>query len=193
MTLFPENDSELNQSTEAPPQSQLPHVAKTQKEQWLSKLERKWLPRVTAYCTAGSYKMDKLMDHLRQKNHIHRAAPRRFDEVIYTPFTFQVIQQLAARQASIPDLISVSATHEPDDPATIQEIDNFFDQNIDASGKSIPGDVSYDDLAKRIAPIGELLYFDYGVVVMWGFTSEEEQLILDDLKEFQEDVFSICN
>lgn len=110
--------------------------------------------------------------------------------VIYTPFTFTPIKELAAQQAIIPDLISVGATNENGlnvDPATVNEMDNFFDQNIDASGKSIPGTVSYDDLAKRIAPIGELLYFDYGVIVMWGFSAEEEKLILDDLLPFQED------
>lgn len=63
------------------------------------------------------------------------------------------------------------------DPASVNEMDNFFDQNIDASGKSIPGNVSYDDLAKRIAPIGEILYFDYGVVVMWGFTAGNCQIL----------------
>ena len=55
LTLFPEG---LNETSSAEYEQQqddplLPHVsAKTQKERWLSKLERKWLPRVTAYCTA---------------------------------------------------------------------------------------------------------------------------------------------
>ncbi|KAJ3302959.1 hypothetical protein HDV03_004411 [Kappamyces sp. JEL0829] len=190
LTLFPEGLNEnvfLESESTVPDDPLLPHVtAKTQKEHWLSKLERKWLPRVTAYCTANSYHMDNLMEHLRKKNHIHRAAPKRFDEVIYTPFTFNPIKELAAQHANIPDF-SVGGANEASDPASVSEMDNFFDQNIDASGKSIPGSVSYDDLAKRIAPIGELLYFDYGVIVMWGFTASEEKKILDDLVPFQED------
>lgn len=118
--------------------------------------------------------MDNLLEYLRKKNHIHRCAPRRFDEVIYTPFTFNIIKELAVQQAQIPDLMSsIGSSGESShnaEPASVNEMDNFFDQNIDASGKSIPGNVSYDDLAKRIAPIGEILFFDYGVVVMWGFT-----------------------
>jgi uncharacterized Rmd1/YagE family protein len=187
LTLFPEGlaDTVVPELHDDDDQ-QLPHVtAKTQKEQWLSKLERKYLPRVTAYCTANSYKMDELIEHLRKKNHIHHAAPRRFDEVIYTPFTFTAIKELAAQQASIPDMISVSNNNDSEEPG--RATDNFFDQNIDSSGKSIPHNVSYGDLAKRIAPIGEILYFDYGVIVMWGFTADEEKLILEDLQDFEEE------
>jgi uncharacterized Rmd1/YagE family protein len=42
-------------------------------------------------------------------------------------------------------------------------------------------------LAKRIAPIGEILLFDYGVAVFWGFTSDEERLLLDQLSVFEEE------
>ena len=55
LTLFPEGISEnvIADLQLEDDDQQLPHVtAKTQKEQWLSKLERKFLPRVTAYCTA---------------------------------------------------------------------------------------------------------------------------------------------
>ncbi len=81
---------------------------------------------------------------------------------------------MAAQQAVIPDF-SVGSSGENADPSSVNEMDNFFDRNIDASGKYIPGNVTYDDLAKRIAPIGELLYFDYGVIVMWGFTAGDLQ------------------
>jgi hypothetical protein len=55
LTLFPEGLNETLGSADYKVLDDplLPHVsAKTQKERWLSKLERKWLPRVTAYCTA---------------------------------------------------------------------------------------------------------------------------------------------
>ena len=64
LTLFPEGLNEnANDSKSNVDDPLLPHVsAKTQKERWLSKLERKWLPRVTAYCTA---KYDCLVFTLR--------------------------------------------------------------------------------------------------------------------------------
>ena len=57
------------------------------------------------------------------------------------------------------------------------------------NSNTISGSVSYENLAKRIAPLGEVLYFDYGVVVMWGFTENEEKQILKDLQPFQEESF----
>ena len=42
-------------------------------------------------------------------------------------------------------------------------------------------------LAKSIAPVGELFFFDYGVVVMWGFTVQEESQILNMITKFQEE------
>jgi uncharacterized Rmd1/YagE family protein len=97
--------------------------------------------------------------------------------VIYTPLTFKAINELAAQQASIPDLMSVRTPGDQADPASLNEMDSFFDQNIDASGQTIPGNVTYEHLAKRIAPIGELLYVDYGVIVMWGFISYSNEIL----------------
>lgn len=36
-------------------------------------------------------------------------------------------------------------------------------------------------------PKGDIFYFIYGSVVLWGFTEEEEQTILGSLKEFEKD------
>jgi uncharacterized Rmd1/YagE family protein len=36
-------------------------------------------------------------------------------------------------------------------------------------------------------PKGDIFYFSYGCVVLWGFTEEEEQAILGALKEFEKD------
>lgn len=36
-------------------------------------------------------------------------------------------------------------------------------------------------------PKGDIFYFSYGCLVLWGFTNEEEQTILDDLKEFEKE------
>nr|KAJ3420811.1 hypothetical protein HK105_005220 [Polyrhizophydium stewartii] len=196
LTLFPEGaptgpdvgDFDAAEDGEMAPH--LPHVAaaKTQKERWLSKLERKWLPRVTAYCTANAYKMDELMEHLKRKSAKYQTAPKRIDEVIYTPFNFSAGEDDLHVVGADPKP-SMDATGEP--PRLLQpsvdDVDLFFDQNIDALGKSIPGNIPYDNLAKRIAPVGEIMYFDYGVVVMWGLTEAEEHVILDDLEKFEEE------
>ncbi|KAJ1556689.1 hypothetical protein HK405_002127, partial [Cladochytrium tenue] len=53
-----------------------------------------------------------------------------------------------------------------------------------AAGSSRPA--LYRDLVRRTTP-AELFFFDYGVVVMWGLTEEEEAAILDDIKAFEEE------
>lgn len=55
----------------------------------LGKAHRNLLPRVTAYCTAGSYKMKDLMRYLKQRKENHHAKPRMFDECLYTPYTYR--------------------------------------------------------------------------------------------------------
>lgn len=55
----------------------------------LGKAHRNLLPRVTAYCTAGSYRMKELKRYLRQRQDNHNAAPQTFDECIYTPYSYQ--------------------------------------------------------------------------------------------------------
>ncbi|KAI8927394.1 hypothetical protein BC831DRAFT_434903 [Entophlyctis helioformis] len=243
LTLFPEDmpgavqASDFDALDDRDEIPQLPHVAaKTQKERLLTKMERKWLPRVTAFCTAGwvgivveavdclivfhtdlqgidmlwprvwylpwhstrSYKMDALMEHLKRHSATYQTSPKRFDEVIYTPFNFGAAAAAAADGAPIKrrpgDLMHVVNEPQPAPvdgsrllQSIVDEADSFFDQNIDAAGKSIPGNIPNESLAKRIAPTGEILYFDYGVVVMWGLTQLEEHWILDDLEKFEEE------
>lgn len=55
----------------------------------LGKAHRNLLPRVTAYCTAGSYKMKDLMRYLKQRKDHHHAKPKVFDECLYTPYTYK--------------------------------------------------------------------------------------------------------
>lgn len=55
----------------------------------LGKLHRDLLPRVTAYCTAGSYKMKDLLRWLKDRKRIHNTTPKLFDECLYTPFTYK--------------------------------------------------------------------------------------------------------
>lgn len=55
----------------------------------LGKAHRNLLPRVTAYCTAGSYRMEELKRYLRQRHDNHQASPLTFDECIYSPYSYR--------------------------------------------------------------------------------------------------------
>jgi len=56
----------------------------------LGKDDRAKLPRVTAYCTASSYKMDDLMRFLKGRSKTKGASPKLFDECIYSPYRYRI-------------------------------------------------------------------------------------------------------
>ena len=72
----------------------------------------------------------------------------------------------------------------------VDEMDPFFEKNVDATGNALPHTISYAGLAKRISPFGECFFFDYGVVVMWGLTEQEEKTVLRNLRPFEDEKLS---
>lgn len=272
LTFFPSTSTTTSKSDlkGISPIPNLPHVsAKSLEEEWLSKLEKKWLPRCTAYCTANSYDFPKLIEFLRNRSSTHLTDPKRFDEVIHTPYfvpeqqigaarstwlndqyildyinnvpgSIEYLQPLLRQRKKISHLYynknnsqhhlnnqrfsinnklnksnastnktqfknsysphrNVDHQHlnddsfvnlEEEETITIQGLENFFDQNIDANGEKLPTTIPHSHLAKRIAPVGECLFFDYGVVVMWGLSWEEEQIVLNDISQFEEQKLS---
>ncbi|CAI2165369.1 13409_t:CDS:10 [Funneliformis geosporum] len=68
---------------------QLPKGTARIEAEKFSKQERLLLPRVTAYCTASAYRLDELFKNLQSRKSINGSMPKRFDECIYTPFTFK--------------------------------------------------------------------------------------------------------
>lgn len=55
----------------------------------LGKEDRQRLPRVTAYCTAGSYRIEELMRFLKGRVKTKAAAPKLFDECLYSPYSYR--------------------------------------------------------------------------------------------------------
>ncbi|KAL9120907.1 MAG: hypothetical protein Q9187_002534, partial [Circinaria calcarea] len=54
----------------------------------LGKADRDKLPRVTAYCTANSYRLEGLMKFLKGRGRTRGANPKQFDECIYSPYNY---------------------------------------------------------------------------------------------------------
>jgi uncharacterized Rmd1/YagE family protein len=54
----------------------------------LGKAHRSMLPRVTAYCTAGSYRINELSRYVSGRK-AHHGAPKLFDECLYTPYKYR--------------------------------------------------------------------------------------------------------
>lgn len=63
-------------------------VAARRDAQRLGKAHRKVLPRVTAYATAGAYKMNDLSRYIKGRES-YQTQPKMFDECLYTPYVYQ--------------------------------------------------------------------------------------------------------
>ena len=170
LKLFPEGVAEnlVDVELEQEPSPILPHVtAEAKKEEWISKFERKWLPRVTAYCTANAYKLNALFDDLKKRTKSNSTNPKKFDEAIYTPFAFSPSSYTKGpfeiHMNSLPHtypshLNTMDGLNDMQDLNTAGDV---FTQNIDFFGQEIPSNLPLGSLAKRIAPVGEVVFFDY--------------------------------
>ncbi|KAL8807865.1 MAG: hypothetical protein Q9200_004505 [Gallowayella weberi] len=54
----------------------------------LGKADRDKLPRVTAYCTAGAYRLEGVMKFLKSRTRTRGTAPKQFDECVYSPYSY---------------------------------------------------------------------------------------------------------
>lgn len=122
----------------------------------LGKGHRDLLPRVTAYCTCGSYRMKDLLRWLKDRKRIHNTSPKLFDECLYTPFTYK-----DWRSESNED-----------------EISHKFIRLADEGGEI--------DVGKK----NDIFVFEYGVIILWGYTTKEEAAFLDDLARFESEKLS---
>jgi uncharacterized Rmd1/YagE family protein len=178
----------------------------------LGKEDREVLPRVTAYCTAGSYRMDDLMRYLKGKLRLRGASPKLFDECIYSPYSYAASSQEKARRAALSESSTAPAHRRYSDSAVEDESqseqrrEDFIDLHNSAGDVSldtgdgpltVPNNVAPDDSATPYVRPPDTLDFDtevhtpevflfsYGTVVTWGMTLKEEQKFLKEIAKFE--------
>jgi len=178
----------------------------------LGKADRERLPRVTAYCTAASYKMDDLMRFLKGKARLRGAQPKRFDECIYSPYNYTPKKG--------PEIVTSTSVH---DGLTEERPRRFSDSAIEVEAQSERRrenlidlqdndnehpmvDSESSDHLQRPEPMHadsdpsfespdfdiqvhtpEVFLFEYGTVVIWGMTIQEEKRFLKELAKFETD------
>lgn len=172
----------------------------------LGKEDRDKLPRVTAYCTAGSYQLEDLMRFLKGRRKTRNAAPKLFDECIYTPYQYAKSDKAPMAESettvrSQPQRRFSDSAIEVDENAERRREDLIDLQNEEAVETSlIPGESSNDDttLAQLTSQdrgdtpdfdtsvhVPEIFLFEYGVVVIWGMTLQQEQRLLKEIAKFE--------
>jgi uncharacterized Rmd1/YagE family protein len=176
----------------------------------LGKADRETLPRVTAYCTAASYRMDELIRFLKGKAKARKTMPKLFDECIYTPYEYAKSKSDASRLST--------------DSASSGGLDSspFSDRRVSVSDRrhsdsAIPGESQSEQRTGTLIDLGnegstvsgrsprlnpalghqemqdfdtsvhipEIFLFNYGTVVIWGMTPSQERRFLREISRFE--------
>lgn len=188
----------------------------------LGKADRDKLPRVTAYCTASSYRLEGLMRYLKGKGRTRGTNPKQFDECIYTPFSYGRSKPPPKRsdaneQAMVDEHnTEVHSTRERRYSDSALEVEENQHQRredlIDLSTSA--GDTTLDngesstpnhslstieqDQPTTISSLDfdttvhtpEVFLFDYGTVVIWGMTLQQEERFLKEISKFESEKLS---
>lgn len=172
----------------------------------LTKKQKAKLPRVTAYCTANSYKMPELLKFFMARKEAYRTAPKQFDEVIYTPYSYESTPAPSSPTKQRPSILSKSLVEEGD-LLGVPEL-RPEEQQSERNGANGPGHEQEEDpelmtpLAQAILrrqgrprfdavsdqdfpSTPEVFLFDYGTVVIWGMTEAQEKRFLYSLRKFE--------
>lgn len=178
----------------------------------LGKADRDRLPRVTAYCTANKYQLDGLMRFLKGRGKTKHAAPKLFDECIYTPYNYG--RATPDRVLEVQSMPAQMRERRHSDSA-IEVLDNnkqrredLIDLHTEGGDTSLGnGDTDMNNhphselMERRIEEevihaennldfdiqvhTPEVFLFDYGVVVIWGMSLKEEQRFLKEIAKFE--------
>ncbi|KAJ4418878.1 sporulation protein rmd1 [Gnomoniopsis sp. IMI 355080] len=178
----------------------------------LGKADRTRLPRVTAYCTANKYDMDGLMRFLKGSRGKSKGTnPKLIDECIYTPYNYNSKQvelgsqqrqsihstpvhsyerrhstgeysTAAAADAGYPHQDLIDLRHE----GQIRE-EGAFDSRRDTFGAERGDEGTIVEAADFDIEVHtpEVFLYEYGVVVIWGMTLQQETRFLKEIAKFE--------
>lgn len=177
----------------------------------LGKADRERLPRVTAYCTAASYKMDDLMRYLKGKR-TRGALPKRFDECIYTPYNYGKTGPEEVTSTPVYGTYSEERPRRFSDSAVEVEAqserrrEDLIDLHDEDNGDIQQGEHGESSTSRRPSHVHadsdpsldkadfdttvhtpEVFLFEYGTVVLWGMTLAEEKRFLKEIAKFEVD------
>uniref|UniRef100_A0A8H7XN32 DUF155 domain-containing protein n=1 Tax=Psilocybe cubensis TaxID=181762 RepID=A0A8H7XN32_PSICU len=139
----------------------------------LTKKKAKSLPRVTAYATASSYRMNDLMKFFNARRNAYHTDPKLIDDVIYTPYVYDPPPNSHETRSSLPptgDLLGIPELRE----------DGDMDQEEPTKKRKSS---KFDTTATQ----AEIFMFDYGTVVIWGMSEAQEKRFLSSIKRFEID------
>lgn len=172
----------------------------------LGKDDRAKLPRVTAYCTAAAYRLDDLMKFLRGRGKTRGAAPKLFDECVYTTYGYEKVfdKNFEPRPGMITSERRYSDSAIESEPNTESRPEDAIDAHSREAG-DIALDMGDDPMLNHSLTqeeysqspavhnpdfdtkvlIPEVFLFNYGTVVIWGMTEAQEERFLNEISKFE--------
>lgn len=177
----------------------------------LGKADRDRLPRVTAYCTANSYRLDGVIRFLKSRAKTRGANPKRYDECVYSPYNYDY----EARQAETSSQGRNGRNTDASPPSKPQGERRYSDSAVEVedntksrredlidlrdeqaersrSTESVPSSSEVDERLDLDTTVHtpEIFLFDYGTVVIWGMTPAQESRFLADVSKFATSILS---
>ncbi|KAI9767991.1 MAG: hypothetical protein M1840_005303 [Geoglossum simile] len=173
----------------------------------LGKADRDRLPRVTAYCTAGAYRLDGLMRFLKGRAKMRGAAPKLFDECIYTPYSYtKAVDGKPNYSPGVPERQPPQRRHS-DSSVEVGDVNDhqggdLIDLHADGpksigdheheTSSSMPPELEHPSDRRPVTPdldtnvhTPEIFLFNYGTVVIWGMSLQHEQRFLKEIAKFE--------
>ncbi|KAK2042508.1 DUF155-domain-containing protein [Colletotrichum somersetense] len=177
----------------------------------LSKVQRKeQLARLTAYCTAQSYKMKSTAEFFRTK---HDAKTKLYDDCLYVVYSLPLLNGAEGYRIRSRPIVKTPGSGKTVLDMEIERSEQrdyhegYFEDAVDTgspingspmNGNGVYGDGSSSPRHHReqspddpnISPMAripdaksfaEMFLFSYGVVVFWNFTEHQEKDVLADL------------
>ncbi|KAJ5666725.1 Sad1-interacting factor 2 [Penicillium macrosclerotiorum] len=175
----------------------------------LGKADRDRIPRVTAYCTANSYRLEGVIKFLKSRSKTRGANPKLFDECVYSPFDYQFEEKQKTsrifpgppgnghheRRPSERRYSDSAVEVEDNTKSRREDLIDFHDEPghaTEASSEHAVSTQQADDAFDIDTTIHtpEVFLFDYGTVVIWGMTPAQESRFLSDISKFASSILS---
>ncbi|KKK23419.1 hypothetical protein P175DRAFT_0462343 [Aspergillus ochraceoroseus IBT 24754] len=180
----------------------------------LGKADRDRLPRVTAYCTANSYRLEGVFKFLKSRSKTRGANPKLFDECVYSSFDYQYEEKQNGLVPSVSNGFNTDDTHTVERPPrerrfsdsaveVNENLKNRREELIDLRDpESHASDVQQQHASEHASAVDdtpdidttihtpEVFLFDYGTVVIWGMSPAQESRFLSDISKFATSILS---
>ncbi|RAK97202.1 YagE family protein [Aspergillus ibericus CBS 121593] len=181
----------------------------------LGKADRERLPRVTAYCTANSYRLEGIIKFLKSRSKTRGANPKLYDECVYSPYDYDYEEKQKGTWGVSSNGLSLMDSRPAERPSNerrysdsvVEVQDNTNSRREDLidlrDSQSHATDIESASTSAVTEAQGEIhpdldttihtpevFLFDYGTVVIWGMSPAHESRFLSDISKFAASILS---